>query len=83
MCVWYRNDAELLKEIVNLVLTRLDKPLVNSKELVGIDEKIADLESLISKKPQDTLEEVFNKLQSNYEGVVFWPMKENNQRTME
>lgn len=71
MCVWYRNDAELLKEIVNLVLTRLDKPLVNSKELVGIDEKIADLESLISKKPQDTPEEVFNKLQSNYEGGCF------------
>nr|KYP40392.1 TMV resistance protein N [Cajanus cajan] len=85
----FQNDAELLKEIVNLVLTKLAEPMFRSKGLVGIDEKIADVESLIrkSKESKDicligiwgmggvgktTLaEEIFNKLQSEYEGYYF------------
>ncbi|XP_028223080.1 TMV resistance protein N-like [Glycine soja] len=82
-----KDDDELLKEIVKLVLKRLGKHLVNSKGLVGIDKKIADIESLIRKESKDTRligiwgmggigkttlpQEVFNKLQSEYQGSYF------------
>ena len=36
------------------MLKKLVKPAVNSKRLVGIDEKIADLESLIKEEPKVT-----------------------------
>lgn len=36
----FRNDAELLKEIVNLVMMKLGKPLVNSKGLIGIKSRL-------------------------------------------
>ncbi|KAL2327976.1 hypothetical protein Fmac_021403 [Flemingia macrophylla] len=51
----FQNDAELLKGIVDLVLPRLDIHAVNFNGLVGIDTKIADVESLIrkSKEPKD------------------------------
>lgn len=82
-----RDDDELLKEIVKLVLKRLGKHLVNSKGLVGIDKKIADIESLIRKESKDTrligiwgmggigkstlAEKVLNKLRSGFEGCYF------------
>ncbi|RDX83923.1 Protein SUPPRESSOR OF npr1-1, CONSTITUTIVE 1, partial [Mucuna pruriens] len=47
------NDAGLVKEIVNLVLKWLVKPSIISKGLVGIEDKIANVESLISKEPKD------------------------------
>ncbi|RDX71518.1 putative disease resistance protein RPP1, partial [Mucuna pruriens] len=50
----FQNDAELLKEIINIVLTRLGNPLVNSKGLIDIDKKVEDVESLIHKEPKDT-----------------------------
>ncbi|RDY08072.1 Protein SUPPRESSOR OF npr1-1, CONSTITUTIVE 1, partial [Mucuna pruriens] len=49
----FQNDAELVKEIVNLVLKRLVKPSIISKGLFGIEDKIANVESLISKEPKD------------------------------
>lgn len=83
----YRNDAELIQEIVNVVLNKLAKPSVNSKGIVGIDEEIANVELLISKEPKKTrligiwgmggigkttlAEQVFNKLHSEYKGSYF------------
>ncbi|XP_014492807.1 TMV resistance protein N [Vigna radiata var. radiata] len=83
----FRNDADLLKEIVDLVLRRLTKSLVNSKGLVGIDKRIADVESLIHRESEKArliglwgmggigkttlAEEVYNKLRSKYEGCYF------------
>ncbi|XP_027903519.1 TMV resistance protein N-like isoform X2 [Vigna unguiculata] len=43
----FRNDADMLKAIIDLVLMRLRKSVVISKGLVGIDKRIADVESLI------------------------------------
>ena len=83
----YRNEVELLQEIVRLVLKRLGKSPINSKILIGIDEKIAYVESLIRKEPKVTCligiwgmagngkttlaEEVFKKLQSEYDSCYF------------
>ncbi|RDY08071.1 TMV resistance protein N, partial [Mucuna pruriens] len=44
-----QNDAEVVEAIVDLLLSKLAEPLVNLKGLVGINEKIADVESLIRK----------------------------------
>ncbi|KAL5158177.1 Disease resistance-like protein DSC1 [Glycine soja] len=82
-----RNEVELLQEIVRLVLERLGKSPINSKILIGIDEKIAYVELLIRKEPEATCligiwgmagngkttlaEEVFKKLQSEYDGCYF------------
>ncbi|XP_020203441.1 disease resistance-like protein DSC1 [Cajanus cajan] len=82
-----RTDAALVIDIVNLVVMKLVEPLVNSKGLVGIRDKIADLESLIRKDPKDTrfigiwgmdgigkttlAEEIFHKLRFDYEGSYF------------
>ncbi|RHN58716.1 putative TIR domain, winged helix-turn-helix DNA-binding domain-containing protein [Medicago truncatula] len=51
----FRNDAELLEEITNVVLMRLkmlSKHPVNSKGLIGIDKSIAHLNSLLKKESQ-------------------------------
>nr|WIL59980.1 nodulation protein [Melilotus officinalis] len=45
----FRNDAELLEEIIKHVLMSLSKHPVNSKGLVGIDKSISHLESLLQK----------------------------------
>ncbi|XP_020220609.1 disease resistance protein RPP4 [Cajanus cajan] len=51
----FQNEAELIKEIVNLLLSKLAEPHANSKGLVGINEKIAIVESMIRKhkEPKD------------------------------
>lgn len=50
----YRNDAELLEDIIDHVLKRLNKkPINNSKGLIGIDKPIADLESLLRQESKD------------------------------
>ncbi|KAG4946417.1 hypothetical protein JHK82_042489 [Glycine max] len=83
----FQNDAELIQEIVNVVLNKLAKPSVNSKGIVGIDEEIANVELLISKEPKKTrligiwgmggigkstlAEKVLNKLRSGFEGCYF------------
>uniref|UniRef100_A0A0R0KJZ1 Uncharacterized protein n=1 Tax=Glycine max TaxID=3847 RepID=A0A0R0KJZ1_SOYBN len=49
-----RNDAELLEDIIDHVLKRLNKkPINNSKGLLGIDKPIADLESLLRQESKD------------------------------
>ncbi|KAK7400961.1 hypothetical protein VNO78_12270 [Psophocarpus tetragonolobus] len=51
----YRNEADLTKEIAELVVKRLNnKPWVISEKLVGIDEILEELEALIRKEPKDT-----------------------------
>ncbi|XP_027337256.1 disease resistance protein RML1A-like [Abrus precatorius] len=83
----FQNDAELLEEIVNLLLLRLNKHPINSKGLVGICKPIAHLESLLCQESKDVriigiwgvggigkttiVEEVFNQQCSNYEGCCF------------
>ncbi|KAK7349751.1 hypothetical protein VNO77_07386 [Canavalia gladiata] len=52
----FRNDAELLEEIVKIIdlqLMRMGKHPVNSKGLVGIDKRIIDLESLLHQESKD------------------------------
>jgi len=54
--VSYRNDIVLHKEMVNLELARLGKPLVNSKGILGIDKIIANVvESLTCKEQEDII----------------------------
>ena len=82
-----RTDAELVKKITNVVQMRLHKTHVNLKRLVGIGKKIADVELLIRKEPEDIrliglwgmggigktilAEQVFIKLRSGYGGCLF------------
>ncbi|KAG4990827.1 hypothetical protein AAZX31_09G072600 [Glycine max] len=83
----FKTDAELVKKITNVVLMRLHKTHVNLKRLVGIGKKIADVELLIRKEPEDIrliglwgmggigktilAEQVFIKLRSGYGGCLF------------
>ncbi|XP_057445594.1 disease resistance-like protein DSC1 [Lotus japonicus] len=46
----YRNDADLLEEIINRVLMSMPKYPVNRKRLIGMEKPIADLESLLWKE---------------------------------
>ncbi|MCH81293.1 TIR-NBS-LRR resistance protein [Trifolium medium] len=48
----YRDDAKLLKEIINVVLKNMSKHPVNSQVLVGIDRPIAHLKSLLKKESE-------------------------------
>jgi hypothetical protein len=85
----YRNDVELLEEIINLVLMRLSKHPVNSKGLIGIDKSVAHLESLLQKESKKVrvigiwgmggigkttiAEEIFSQNRLEYEGCCFLP----------
>jgi hypothetical protein len=85
----YRNDVELLEEIINLVLMRLSKHPVNSKGLIGIDKSVAHLESLLQKESKKVrvigiwgmggigkttiAEEIFSQNCLEYEGCCFLP----------
>jgi signal recognition particle GTPase len=85
----YRNEAELLEEIINVVLNSLSNPLVNSKGLIGIDKSIAHLESLLRKDSKKVCvigisgmggigkttiaEEIFCRNRSKYDGGCFLP----------
>ncbi|PNX92231.1 disease resistance protein [Trifolium pratense] len=53
-----RNDAELLEEIIHVVLKSLSEHLVYSKGLIGIDKSIAHLESLLQKESKKVSEEL-------------------------
>ncbi|XP_061361193.1 disease resistance protein RPV1-like [Gastrolobium bilobum] len=83
----FRDDAELIEDIVNIVLIRLSKHPVDSKGLIGIDKPIALVESLLHQQSKGVrvigiwgmggigkttiAEETFNKLSSEYEGCCF------------
>ena len=83
----YRNDAELLEEIIKQVLRGLGKHPVNSIGLVGIDKSISHLESLLQKESKKVrvigiwgmggigkttiAEEIFSRNHSKYDGCCF------------
>ncbi|KAK7349762.1 hypothetical protein VNO77_07399 [Canavalia gladiata] len=54
----FRNDAELLEEIINLVLMKLNRHPSKSKGLVGIDKPIAHLESLLCQESKEGVESI-------------------------
>ncbi|XP_024637232.2 putative disease resistance protein At4g11170 isoform X1 [Medicago truncatula] len=83
----YRNDAELLEEIINLVMKRLSKHPINTKGLIGIGKPMAHLESLLRQESEKVrvigiwgmggigkttiAEEIFKQNCSEYEGCCF------------
>nr|WIL59981.1 nodulation protein [Melilotus officinalis] len=83
----FRNDAELIEEIIKHVLMSLSKHPVNSKGLVGIDKSISHLESLLQKDSKKVrvigiwgmggigkttiAEEIFSRNHAEYEGCCF------------
>ncbi|XP_024637486.2 disease resistance protein RPV1 isoform X2 [Medicago truncatula] len=86
----FPNDAVLVEEITKVVLMRLSElknSPVNSKELVGIDKPIADLNSLLKKESEQVrvigiwgmggigkttiAEEIFSQNRSDYDGCCF------------
>jgi len=87
---FYSDEAVLVKEIVQSVLRELDQiptHKLHSKGLVGIDEQILHVESLLQANSKDVraigiwgmpgigkttiAEQVYNRLRSNYEGYYF------------
>ncbi|GAU28972.1 hypothetical protein TSUD_153880 [Trifolium subterraneum] len=46
------NDADLIEEIINLLLKRLSKHPINTKGLIGIGKPIAHLESLLHQESE-------------------------------
>ncbi|CAJ1975886.1 unnamed protein product [Sphenostylis stenocarpa] len=63
----FRDDADLLKNIVDVVSTRLDKTLIEGK--VGNDKKIEKMESVIHKESiwSCPIQKIFSKLCGNRE----------------
>lgn len=98
----YRTEVELLGEIiniVNLVLTSLDKFDPESSRLIGIDKQIQHLESLLHQESKyvrvigiwgmggigktTIAQEILNKLCSGYDGYCFFVNVKEEIRRME
>ncbi|XP_024045031.1 disease resistance protein RUN1-like isoform X3 [Citrus sinensis] len=81
----FRNESELIKTVVDEILERLPKvvPFDNKNQLVGVESRVEELESLLAAAPilgiwgiggigKTTIARViFNKISRNFEGSCF------------